>query len=87
MLMACVWLVFDQIDSPVLQPGTGEVSTVAPELWQEWKGSPLPFLCIAAASHRQPGPFPHHSSRALPFTSEMKVLFRAETAFHFPSKR
>ena len=67
MLMACVWLVFDQIDSPVLQPGTGEVSTVAPELWQEWKGSPLPFLCIAAASHRQPGPFPHHSSRALPF--------------------
>ena len=36
--------------------GQDKSATAAPELYQEWKGSPLPFLCTAAASYRQPDP-------------------------------
>ena len=42
------------------------------------------LLPLATAN---PAPFPITPLVRYHFTSEMKVLFRAETAFHFPSKR
>ena len=61
------------------------------QLHQSYGNSGKALRCHSCAllplATANPTPFPITPLVRYHFTSEMKVLFRAETAFHFPSKR